>query len=95
MHGHHHLEDVALFPAIRQADPELGPVVDRLEADHRRVSDILEAIEDAAAALTEEDADAARGRVVAGLRELHAHLLEHLDFEEEHAGPALRRMDFV
>lgn len=95
VHGHHHLEDVALFPAIRQADPELGPVVDRLEADHRRVSDILEAIEDAAAALTEEDADAARGRVVAGLRELHAHLLEHLDFEEEHAGPALRRMDFV
>ncbi len=95
VHGHHNLEDVAIFPAIRAVDPELGTVVDRLEADHRRVSDILEQIEDAAAALTEPDADAARGRVVAGLRELHSHLLEHLDYEEESAGPVLRRMDFI
>ena len=45
VHGHHRLEDVALFPALREADPDLAPLVDRLEGDHRRVAEQLDEVE--------------------------------------------------
>jgi hypothetical protein len=86
VHGHHRLEDVALFPALRRAEPELGPIVDRLEGDHRRVAEQLDELE-AAVAADERD------RIVLALDELAAHLLAHLQLEEESIGPALRRMD--
>ena len=91
MHAHHGLEDALLFPRLREVDPAADPVVDRLEADHRRVSDLLDAVEAAAARLTAQDGDA-RADVVLTLEELHGHLLEHLDFEEGSAGPFLRRL---
>jgi hemerythrin superfamily protein len=93
VHAHHGAEDRLLFPALRAADASIGPLVDRLEADHARVSDLLDAIEAAARALTEADGGAARPRVVDGLRDLHGHLLEHLDYEELHAGPPMRRLE--
>jgi hypothetical protein len=34
VHSHHHLESVLLFPALRRTNPAIGPVVDKLEADH-------------------------------------------------------------
>jgi hypothetical protein len=45
VHAHHGAEDTLLFPAVRASAPELGPVIDRLEADHRLVSDLLDQIE--------------------------------------------------
>ena len=95
VHAHHGAEDALLFPTLRTADPSIGPVVDRLEADHLRVSDLLDAVEAAARALTETDGGDARQRVIDGLQELHVHLLEHLDYEEGHAGPTMRRLDFL
>lgn len=92
VHAHHGAEDALLFPALRAADSSIGPVVDRLEADHRRVSDLLDVVEAAARALTETDGGEARRRVIDGLRDLHAHLLEHLDYEELRAGPTIRRL---
>jgi hypothetical protein len=86
VHGHHRLEDVALFPALRAADPDIAPVVDRLEADHRVVASRLDEIEAAVAADDQQ-------RVIAALDALADHLLEHLAFEEESIGPTLRRMD--
>ena len=94
VHLHHNLEDVLLFPALRDADPAIAPVVDRLEADHVRVSDLLDAVEAAAARLTAAEEDA-RADVVLTLDELHAHLLEHLDYEELNAGPVLRRLERI
>src|SRR5262245_39201656 len=41
---HHRLEDRAVFPALRRLDPELEPVLERLETDHRRVATLLEQI---------------------------------------------------
>jgi iron-sulfur cluster repair protein YtfE (RIC family) len=95
VHSHHGAEDVLLFPALREVDPSSGPVVDRLEADHARVSDLLDVVEAAARALTATDADDARARVIAGLQDLHAHLLEHLDYEELNAGPVIRRLEHL
>jgi hypothetical protein len=86
VHGHHRLEDVALFPALRAADPDIAPVVDRLEADHRTVASQLEEIEAAVSGDEQE-------RVIAALDALADHLLEHLAFEEASIGPTLRRMD--
>jgi Hemerythrin HHE cation binding domain len=95
VHSHHGAEDVLLFPALRAADPSIGQVVDRLEADHARVSDLLDVVEAAARALTEPDGDDARRRVIDGLRDLHVHLLEHLDYEERQAGPTMRRLEHL
>jgi hypothetical protein len=93
VHAHHGAEDVLLFPALRAVDPSIDPVVDRLEADHARVSDLLDVVEAAARALTDTNGDDARRRVIDGLRDLHVHLLEHLDYEELNAGPTIRRLD--
>jgi iron-sulfur cluster repair protein YtfE (RIC family) len=92
VHSHHGAEDALLFPALRAADPEIEPVVDRLEADHARVADLLDDVEAAARELTDDDGDEARGGVVEALQQLHGHLLEHVDFEEREAGPAIRRL---
>src|SRR5271169_3651266 len=48
VHSHHHTESVLLFPALRRANPALNPVVDKLEADHAVVSDLLGEVETAA-----------------------------------------------
>jgi hypothetical protein len=93
VHSHHGAEDVLLLPALRAANPSIGSVVDRLEADHARVSDLLDAVEEAARTLTDSEGEEARQRVIDGLRELHVHLLEHLDYEETKAGPTMRRLD--
>jgi hypothetical protein len=93
VHAHHGAEDALLFPALRAIDPSISPVVDRLEADHLRVSDLLDVVEAAARALTETDHDDARQRVIDGLHDLHVHLLEHLDYEELNAGPTIRRLE--
>ena len=69
VHSHHNAEDVLFFPELREANPAIEPVIDRLEADHRRVSDQLDAVEAAANALAEEDTMRAR-EAVADTREI-------------------------
>ena len=93
VHLHHNAEDVLLFPRLRETDNDIGPVVDKLEADHRRVSDDLDEVEAAAMHLTNGDSEAARERVADGLNVLAENLLAHLDFEEREAGPTLRRLE--
>jgi iron-sulfur cluster repair protein YtfE (RIC family) len=93
VHAHHGAEDVLLFPVLRAADPAIGPVVDRLEEDHRRVSDLLDVVEAAARALREIDSSDTRRRVTDALYELQGRLLEHLEYEERNAGPAIRRLE--
>jgi hemerythrin-like domain-containing protein len=95
VHSHHGAEDVLLFPVLRRANPGLAPVVDKLEADHRRVSGLLDDVERAAAALTDSDGDDARSRVTLPLDLLAEQLLVHLDFEERNAGPTLRRLEGI
>ena len=93
VHLHHNAEDVLLFPRLRETDSGIGPVVDKLEADHRRVSDDLDEVEAAATHLTNGDSEVARKRVADGLNVLAENLLAHLDFEEREAGPTLRRLE--
>ena len=89
VHSHHHGEDALLFPELRRTNPALAPVVDKLEADHRVVSDYLDEIESAVRTLGREDSPAARERIVTGLDGLAEHLLAHLAFEEREIAPTV------
>jgi iron-sulfur cluster repair protein YtfE (RIC family) len=89
--GHHGGEDVLLFPALRKADRAMGPVVDRLESDHRRISDLLDEVAALAELLGSNAGAETRERLVAALESLGPQLLEHLAFEEEAISPTLRQ----
>jgi Hemerythrin HHE cation binding domain len=90
VHSHHHAESALLFPRLRLANPALGPVVDKLEADHAQVSDLLNAVSAAAMELAGAEEPATRRRLVDALGDLSAILLAHLDYEEEHVADTLR-----
>jgi hypothetical protein len=98
VHHHHLAESALLFPALRAASPALSPVVDKLEADHARVSVLLDDVTAAAGELSgaagaSGDADpAARQRLVAALRVLSDELLAHLAYEEENVADTMRGM---
>ena len=92
VHLHHHAEDVEFFDELEQTNPAIGPVVERLRADHRQVSDHLDAVEAAARALTEADSLDARRAVAEALEALRGHLLAHLDYEERSVAATARRL---
>jgi hemerythrin-like domain-containing protein len=92
VHGHHDFEDAAWLPALRRADPSLGPVVERIDEEHRRISDRLDEVVAAASELTDADTADARRQVVDALNALAEDLLDHLAYEELSIGPTLRRM---
>ena len=42
VHSHHGAEDAGFFAELRDTNPAINPVIDRLQAEHRRVSDDLD-----------------------------------------------------
>jgi len=92
VHSHHNAEDTLFFPSLRAANPAVGGVIDRLEAEHRSVSDLLDAVEAAAAELDGDD-QPSRVRLAEGLTALAEQLLAHLDFEERKARPTIRSLE--
>jgi uncharacterized membrane protein YccC len=90
VHSHHTHESMMLFPALRQANPALNPVVDKLEADHAHVSDLLDEVETASQQLGQAGEPPARERLVTALRTLSDDLLAHLQYEEEQISGTLR-----
>ena len=90
VHAHHRAESALMFPQLRRSNPALGPVVDKLEADHAEVADLLDEVSAAAADLAGQEERATRTRLIGALGRLSAVLLTHLDYEEEHIAPALR-----
>jgi hemerythrin HHE cation binding domain-containing protein len=93
VHHHHRLEDRALFPELRRTNPSLGPVVDRLQEDHRRVASLLRGVESAAEVLDGDDTPAARTSLSTALDALAEHLLAHLELEEASVAETLRRWE--
>ena len=43
--GHHTLEDQAVFPHLRTAEPGLAPVLDRLAGEHKTIHQVLEDVD--------------------------------------------------
>lgn len=92
VHSHHHAEDAEFFDELEETNPAIGPVVERLRAEHRAVSGYLDAVEAAASALREDDGQDARRAVADALEVLKGHLLAHLDYEEQNVASTARRL---
>src|ERR1019366_6243233 len=76
--SHHHGESTMLFPQLRRANPDLNPVVDKLEADYRSISGLLDEVGAAARALGERRIPPCAG-LTSALQNLGADRLVHLD----------------
>nr|BFE56657.1 hypothetical protein GCM10020063_011830 [Dactylosporangium thailandense] len=77
---HHTIEDMSLFPRLRAADPRLVPVVDRLEAEHHVIAEVLERVDAALVAMVARPEGIAEVRAAVDL--LTDTLLSHLSYEE-------------
>ncbi|MEV6417942.1 LLM class flavin-dependent oxidoreductase [Kribbella sp. NPDC051718] len=87
---HHSVEDAALFPRLRRADPTLTPVVDRLQAEHLIIHDVLEGVDKALVALVDGSGTIDTLRAAVDL--LDDTLLSHLSYEERELVEPLARL---
>jgi Hemerythrin HHE cation binding domain len=95
VHLHHNAEDVEFFDELEETNPAIGPVVVRLRAEHREVSNYLDAVEAATRALSSNDSLDARRPVAHALQALAGHLLAHLEYEEQNVAATTRRLPEV
>ena len=86
---HHGTEDQAIFPHLRRSQPALRDVLDRLDAEHHAIGDVLEEIDAALIHLVRHPADL--GPVTEAIDLLTDTLLSHFAYEErELIGPLAR-----
>jgi len=89
VHGHHSIEDQALFPAIAAQGPAFKVIADRLQAEHVVVHTLLERLIDALIALADAPGQSNFDDAVTVYRALERVLLSHLHYEEEAIGDAM------
>lgn len=85
--GHHTLEDRRIFPHLRDADPGLAPVLDRLEHEHEVIAEVLDGLDRALVALVDDDGYGQDGRQALDALSHQVDLLtdtmlSHLAYEE-------------
>jgi alkanesulfonate monooxygenase SsuD/methylene tetrahydromethanopterin reductase-like flavin-dependent oxidoreductase (luciferase family) len=92
---HHTIEDQSMFPYLRQSDPRLAPVIDRLQTEHRVIHDVLDSVDQALVAFVAAGGDAA---ALTGLRNaadlLSDTLRSHLAYEERELVEPIARLGF-
>lgn len=89
VHGHHSIEDYAVFPGIGAQSPAFKAIADRLQAEHVVVHQLLEKLIDALIALADAPDRQKFDDAVGIYRALERVLLSHLGYEEEAIGDAL------
>ncbi len=87
---HHSIEDRAVFPQLRGADPRLGAVLDRLGEEHEVIHDVLDRVDLALVAFVADPGAAADLRDTVDL--LSDALLSHLSYEERELIEPLARL---
>ena len=89
---HHTIEDQSVFPHLRRTEKGLVPVIDRLEAEHRTIHDVLERVDRALVDLVggAKSVDELRAEV----NLLSDTLLSHLSYEERELVEPLARHGF-
>jgi alkanesulfonate monooxygenase SsuD/methylene tetrahydromethanopterin reductase-like flavin-dependent oxidoreductase (luciferase family) len=90
--GHHSLEDSAVFPHLRRAEPALAPELDRLQREHLVIHDLLEQLDDALVGLVSGASGTAE--LKRAVDKLADSLLTHLSTEEDALVDALDRHGF-
>jgi hypothetical protein len=90
---HHTIEDQSMFPYLRQRDPRLAPVIERLQAEHRIIHDVLDGVDQALVAFITAGGDAG---ALTGLRHaadlLSDTLRSHLAYEERELVEPIARL---
>jgi hemerythrin-like domain-containing protein len=89
---HHTIEDQSVFPHLRRKDARLAPVIDRLEAEHHLIHDVLDAVDQALVALVSRPEGMKDLRVA--VDQLTDSLLSHLSYEERELIEPLARFSF-
>jgi alkanesulfonate monooxygenase SsuD/methylene tetrahydromethanopterin reductase-like flavin-dependent oxidoreductase (luciferase family)/hemerythrin-like domain-containing protein len=89
---HHSLEDVAVFPYLRTRDNGLGPVLDRLQEEHRVIHGVLDTVDRALVNYISQSGDTSALTDAADL--LTDTLLSHLAYEERELIDPLARYGF-
>lgn len=89
---HHSIEDQSVFPHLRGTDPQLAPVIDRLEEEHRVIHDVLDGVDRALVAFV--GAPDGSDQLQAALDLLSDTLLSHLSYEERELIEPLARLGF-
>ena len=89
---HHTLEDGSMFPHLRRADGRLAPVIDRLEAEHRVIHDVIEDVDRALIKFVTEADGGKKLRQAVDL--LTDTLLSHLAYEERELVEPLARFGY-
>lgn len=89
LHAHHTSEDEGLWPLVRERNSAAGPLLDSLEADHRRIAPAIVTFTAAGQRYAATTTDEARVELVAGLDVLTDVLVPHLDREVEEAMPVV------
>jgi hemerythrin-like domain-containing protein len=87
LHHHHHGEDTGLWPLLRRRNPQAGPLLDRMEADHARIALAIELLRQAAGRYATDGSERDRASAAAALSALAEPLLPHLRGEEDDAMP--------
>jgi iron-sulfur cluster repair protein YtfE (RIC family) len=90
--SHHMLEDRSVFPHLKQRDPRLVPVVDRLEEEHLAIADVLEQVDRALVAVVTGPNGMGQLRIAVDM--LTDTLLSHLSYEERELIEPLARLGF-
>ncbi len=88
---HHVTEDESLWPLIRRLNPAAGALLDRMDADHARISPEIDHLCAAAGTYRAVESLGTRRLVVAALDQLEAVLLPHLRSEEDEMMPVVSR----
>ncbi|HEY2519738.1 MAG TPA: LLM class flavin-dependent oxidoreductase [Streptosporangiaceae bacterium] len=90
---HHTIEDQSMFPYLRRRDPRLDPVIDRLQAEHRVIHDVLDGVDQALVAFVAAGGGA---EALTGLRDsadlLSDSLRSHLAYEERELVEPIARL---
>jgi DNA invertase Pin-like site-specific DNA recombinase len=77
---------------LKRSDPELVPVVDRLEQEHHLIADVLDQVDHALVALVSEDDGISKLRGAIDL--LTDTMLSHLSYEERELVEPLARLGY-
>jgi hemerythrin-like domain-containing protein len=89
---HHRIEDGSMFPHLRSAEAALGPVIDRLQAEHVVIHDVIEGVDRALVDFINSPEDFTKLQYAVDL--LTDTLLSHLSYEESTIIEPLARHGF-
>ncbi len=90
--AHHSIENAWVFPHLRRSDGGLGPVVDRLEAEHLVIHEVIQRTDRALASFLGDESRI--GDLHVAVDVLTDTLLSHLAYEEQQLLEPLARFGF-